>query len=382
MRVTPRNEAPTSSARPAAGRRARGSAVRPLLTVMAAIVVMLLGEGVLRILFPGGLSGQLETRDVYPWLAFDPLLSWRNSPGYRQEEFAIDEHGERLVDGPVESAPDAPQLLFLGDSRTFGVWLGKRGLRYDSDFPARLAHRAGERVDVRNAGTIGYTSSQGLRQWMLLGDANDPDIVVVAYGMNDNLPAWNPSYRVSEPRSLLLRELLYRFGGWRWVQGGFWVARRSPWSLAETDGKPWVPIDEYRRNLERFASESRRRDVRLLFLHLPLRPLARGENEALFPGETRTLSIYGVDSLTELHAVHDRFRDVTRDVAGSNGIPLLDASDGLQAYREHHPDWELYSAYDLVHPNDRGAEVIARLLEERLVSLGWMAPADGGEGVD
>jgi hypothetical protein len=203
---------------------------------------------------------------------------------------------------------------------------------------------------------------------------------VVAYGMNENLPSWNPSYRVSEPRSALVRGMLYRFAGWRWVQGGFWVARRSPWSLSETDGKPWVSIEEYRRNLERFTEESHRRDVRLLFLHLPLRPLARGENEPLLPGENpMPYAIYGVDSLEELHEIHDRFRDVTRDVATSHDVPLLDVSDGFREFREHDPEVELYSAYDLVHPNDRGAVAIARLLERQLVSLGWLATSDGVE---
>ena len=360
--------------------RVRTGTARLALVVMAFIVAALLGEGVLRTLFPGGLQGRLEAQDIYPWLAFDPLLSWRNSPGYCQKEFGIGAHGDRLVDGPVEPARGAPRVLFLGDSRTFGIWLGKSGFRYDNDFASQLARRAGKRLEVLNAGTVGYTSSQGLRQWMIVGDRIHPDIVVVAYGMNENLPSWNPSYRVSEPRSALVRGLLYRFGGWRWVQGGFWVARRSPWSLSQADWKPWVSIDEYRRNLERFTEESRRRDVRLLFLHLPLRPLARGDNEPLFPGETPPpLSIYGVNSLEELHEVHDRFRDITREVAEFHDTPMLDVSDGFREFRELNPEGELYSAYDLVHPNARGAAVIARLLEGRLVSLGWLASSDGAE---
>ncbi len=365
------------------GRR-RPAWMAGLLLVVASIVAALLGEGVLRILLPVGLSGQLEIQDTYPWLAFDPLLSWRNIPGYRREEFGIGDWGDRLVDGPIEHAehaPAAPRLLLLGDSRTFGIWLDKSGLRYDSDFASYLARRTEKRLEVLNAGTIGYTSSQGLRQWMILGDEIEPDIVVVAYGMNDDLPSWNPSYRVSEPRSALARGLLYRFGTWRWVQGGFWVARRSPWSLSQTDWKPWVTLDEYRRNLERFIDESRRRHVRLLFLHLPLRPLERGENEPLIPGETPPpVSIYGVDSLSELHEVHDRFRDVASEVAKSREIPMLDVSYGFRAFRDRHPELELYSAYDLVHPNALGANVIARLLEQRLVSLGWIAPSNETEG--
>lgn len=361
------------------GRRRSTRTRRWALAAISCVVVALVSEGAARLLFPSGLSGPLETRDLFPFLVFDPLLSWRNEPGFRQKELRIGEHGERLVEKPPARSPEPPRALLLGDSRTFGIWLDEHGFRYDADFASRLARLAGARLEVVNAGTIGYTSSQGLRQWMLLDGPIDPGILVVAFGMNDNLPAWNPSYRVSEPRSALLRHMLYQFGDWRWIQAGFWLARSSPWSPARTDWKPWVTLEEYRHNLERFAQESRHRRVRLVFLHLPLRPLSRGENEQLVPGQTDFFATYGVEGLEELHAVHDRFRDVTREVAQSHDVPMLDVSEGFEVFRELHPGEELFSAYDLVHANDRGAELIARLLEKSLVSFGFIAPA-GGDG--
>lgn len=80
--------------------------------------------------------------------------------------------------------PDAPLVVFFGDSITAGIHLAERDA-----FPAivqRALLEAGKPIRVINAGNSGETSAGGLRRidWLL---KQEPAIVVVELGGNDGL---------------------------------------------------------------------------------------------------------------------------------------------------------------------------------------------------
>jgi lysophospholipase L1-like esterase len=76
------------------------------------------------------------------------------------------------------------RYLFLGDSVTFGV-----GMEEEETFLGLLNDRLGNKIEVWNAGVVGYNSIQEdawLRKW---GDEVSPDAVLLIYLENDSSKA-------------------------------------------------------------------------------------------------------------------------------------------------------------------------------------------------
>lgn len=88
------------------------------------------------------------------------------------------------VAGPSSTEPEAPLVVFLGDSLTAGY-----GLDDDQAFPHLVAAQLetlGRPIRAVNAGVSGDTTAGGLRrlEWIL---RQEPDLLVVALGGNDGL---------------------------------------------------------------------------------------------------------------------------------------------------------------------------------------------------
>lgn len=112
----------------------------------------------------------------------DARLGWRHMPGAtgRQRDvpdfdvaYHIDERGHRLT--PGGPGPDAPGVLFLGGSFTFG-----HGVEDDEPYPA-LLQRAWPQVRVMNAATNAWGTAHAL---LALEEelAADDGIALVVYG--------------------------------------------------------------------------------------------------------------------------------------------------------------------------------------------------------
>ena len=81
--------------------------------------------------------------------------------------------------------PDAPRIVFLGDSLTAGYGLSRPTRRIRRSLE-RTARATAGLVEVVNAGVSGDTSAGGLRRldWSLQGDV---EVLIVALGGNDGL---------------------------------------------------------------------------------------------------------------------------------------------------------------------------------------------------
>jgi lysophospholipase L1-like esterase len=127
----------------------------------------------------------------------DPQLIWRGRPGYEGEYHyqaggAVDRfrnnafgfRGDELAD---PKPAGTTRILNVGDSATWGLNLGSGAATYSAQL-ARLLDASGGSWEVVNAGTVGYSSLQGvalLRRW--LRDL-EPDVVTVYLGNNDPAP--------------------------------------------------------------------------------------------------------------------------------------------------------------------------------------------------
>ncbi len=119
-----------------------------------------------------------RTQPVNP-RALDSTAEWtieNNSLGFRGPEVRRD-----------RSAKNAYRVLCIGDSVTFGF----NGDQADT-YPAQLAEflrakQPGKDIEVINAGVPGWTWLQGVRFLERQGLALEPDLVIMAHGVNDQI---------------------------------------------------------------------------------------------------------------------------------------------------------------------------------------------------
>lgn len=128
-------------------------------------------------------TGSSEPTDERPRV---PLYAALDSPlvyGLNPAHPAVNELGLR---GPLPELPkpeDVYRILLLGDSVAFGT-----GLERLEAFPALLrGHLAGRepRIELIDASAEGYTPWTQLQYYLTRGAALEPDLVLVAFCMND-----------------------------------------------------------------------------------------------------------------------------------------------------------------------------------------------------
>ena len=109
-----------------------------------------------------------------PRLAYEPvpLLHGRNSLGFRDRE-----HDRKKT-------PGVRRVLVLGDSIADGFG----DIRREDAFPAlleTLLTQSGRPTEVINLGVSGYNTLQEVELYKTLGARYDPDLVILAYCLND-----------------------------------------------------------------------------------------------------------------------------------------------------------------------------------------------------
>jgi lysophospholipase L1-like esterase len=348
--------------------------VNGVVALGALLVTLVLCEGALR---ATGFATKIATSSnpLWTWVVYDPLTLRRNQPGFAKHDVRINALGFRGEEIARRKPRGTLRIVCIGDSTTFGVWRDSPMIiRFAVDYPASLQRRlraeGDQRVEVVNAGVLGYTTAEGLALYLSRVLELDPDVVTVRLGNNDHgllgstevpplagereyeimsrLPA--PAYR--------LDLTLLAFHAFRRLQ----AARPQP-----PPGEKHVPLPQFERNLHRFVDQSRAYGVRLAFLDFPYRHLARGPT----PDEKFPSYFTDARNLEELHALHAQYQDVVVRVAAETGTPFVRTADEL-----HASPTPAFSAWDLSHPTAEGGEIIARILAEFLRARGWLGSTE------
>ncbi len=264
----------------------------------------------------------------------DPLLWWRPraAPPYTAQR----------MKGPLVATPKPPgvfRILCFGDSNTDGPAEGS----WPELLHRRLAEREeGVAVEVLNAGVAGYSSHQGLLRFRELAGRFEPDLVVVSFGWNDATPV---SHRADHefdppgPATVLATRVLIRFDFFRVL---LQLARRPTEPGAGPRSTLRVPIDRYRGNLARFASEARAQGSEIVFLTRPYR-------EPATPGHWPAEWMSGVP----------RYNQALIAFGAAEGASVIDVHTRLAA---GHPE----RFADASHWNAAGREAMAQLLDKEL----------------
>lgn len=254
-------------------------------------------------------------------------------------DYRINNVGFRGEDISVDKPPGMRRILCLGDSFTFG-----EGVREEDAWPQRLGRLAGPRTQVINAGVQGYDLDHEALYLFLYGRQLDPDVVVVAFFMNDAMPFGETvshhermTETSAEPSGFAEVSAL-----WRLLERRRATARRSR---------------AYLRDLRRSFSSRRWEEARG---RIPrLREMADHDGfeivALIFP------LLYKLDGGYPLEREHEEVRTAFADA----GIEVLDL---LDTYRSHRAP-ELWAHPVDHHPNELAhaiaAERLARFLEIR-----------------
>ncbi len=144
-------------------------------------------EGLLRIFA----ADVLPRPDLY---VEDPVVGKRMRPGWSSDEFGapvtINSKGLRNPETPYEKPKDTYRVLALGDSWTFGFRLHEPDA-YPRQLERMLNESAAKRGDTRrieviNAGVVGYSTDQEAAYLASEGWKYSPDLVLVNfYPVND-----------------------------------------------------------------------------------------------------------------------------------------------------------------------------------------------------
>jgi lysophospholipase L1-like esterase len=280
----------------------------------------------------------------------NPRLAFELRPGalVRAEvDYRINSDGLRNPETPVAKAPGVRRIAVVGDSIAFGYWVAE-----DQAFPRQLERMLGGSVEVLDFAVPGYNLDQEIETLRAKAFDFSPDLVLVAFCLNDLEGIFSYEYGLVLDRSARSETI-----GGRLLEG---LLRRSVFAS-------WV---EYR-----FAElEARRRFAQARNpLAGPLYEAAVGEQRKALQARFRTLhELLAVRGMSGLVAVFPTFgtrfasypyrelHAVVLETAREAGLMALDLLDCYSAY-----DFRDVRV-DVVHPNPMGHRIAAHAMRDAL----------------
>jgi len=311
---------------------------------------------------PGKEDGLFATR------VYDPLLSWRLRPGgwLPGRVARINSHGLVGPEFAWRKPSHTIRVLALGDSVTYGLYACGVGIFCRKEpYPSVLENllntrTSGNRFEVLDAGVYGYSSLQGVRYYRVYLTGLDEDVVTVMFGWNDH-----GVRRGAEPDEFhwaWLRDLAddaYGLSVFRtaasWIALGRTPEAPPPAIFLAGDYQPRASREDFEFHLELLVQAVRARGAKVVLLTEPFGPLTEPFQKATIaqPWVLNKLPDYPT-----YIAIHRRYNESTRAVATRLGVPLVDVEREFERY----DTTQLFSPFDLVHPNDRGYRLIAEML--------------------
>ena len=299
------------------------------LAGVSLLAVLVLAELALRKVYGPAMDAS-TARVIRP--SQDPELVYEMAPLAEAERdgVAIRINADGFRDDPFpEARAGELRIVVIGDSVAGGM-----GVEMDEAFPQRLeALLSADLPPGRNSAVVlnmavyGYSTRQELRLLETRGLAADPDLVIVAYHLNDPDIADAGQLRHFSKPPLALMEL-----------------GRDAWELIRL----WGDTRDYHTRIHEDRSEQIADDFRRL-----------GEISSR-AGVPLLLAVVPVFEWTPSGYAWLGIHQQLRTLAEANGLGFLDLRQVLMAEPLR------AVAYDVWHPNARGHAIIAGALAERL----------------
>jgi len=255
----------------------------------------------------------------------------------------------------LEPEPGVLRIATLGDSCTAHCVSSRKSFPELTE--QLLNARGGRRVEILNAGVASYSSFQGLQHLKHAVLPYRPDVVTVFFGWNDHWITGTPDSEVrlrSEWETALINALDHS----RIFQAGAYTlakVRGGGGGRSQERGRDpvlRVDLNSYEANLREIVDVARGSGVRVLFITAP-QEIVDWENPDLLPLPTERVV-----------ALHARYNDVVRKVAGEIGADLVD----LAVLVERQPPHSVI-ARDGIHFGPAGCRFVARVVAAKLADL-------------
>lgn len=347
--------------------KASGAGPRLLLLLASCLVAFGLAEGLLRAL---GYYGVKEGRVEKLRIVDDEILDFRHVPneswirdGRRN---TINQHGWRDFDYSYSKPPDTFRIVALGDSVTHGYGLEVEEI-WAKQLERLLSDRQASRYEVIMLTVGAINTRQEAHLLEVEGIRYDPDLIVVAYVLND--PERGPSLRRSRAQKtspvVRLKKALSRSSllhiSYRAMQTLVWKTKQrlgreevadyihnDYFSRLHNDPKKWSNVLE---GMDVVQAVREERDIPVIWMIFPV--LHSFEN---YPWE----------------GIHAR-------VAMEAATRGFEALDLLPSYRPYRSGDLQVQAGDHVHPNRLGHEVAAGALLEFAEERELLTASSAGE---
>ena len=291
----------------------------------------------------------------------NPRLVFELRPGAiarAEVEYRVNADGLRGPETTVEKPHGVQRIVVLGDSIAFGYWVAER-----DGFPRQLegllaGHTPGARVEVLDFGVPGYNLDQEIETLRARALAFSPDVVVVAFCLNDLEGLFSYELGLVQDRTARGRS------AWGRVREA--MLRRSLFFS-------WV---EYRLS----ELEARRRFVEAKNpLEGPLYAEAVSQQKAAIEGKFAVLRAIlqarGIPGLVVIFPTLGRrfenypYGELHQAVAQAAQRSALGALDLRDCYAGY--DYRELRV-DVVHPSPLGHRVAAHAIRDALCARGWL----------
>lgn len=319
-----------------------------------------------------------------PSFECDPLMGHRMKPGLKSgRRPLVNDQGLRMTAHVGRKPPGFLRIVSLGDSCTFGA-IGVRSrtggsVMFVTPYPQLLQqrlNRALHRVQVVNAGVVGYTTYQGIQFVRHKLASLEPDLVTIRFGWNDHLRVPpERAERLRDPPSRILRQgkmLLEKSGLFLFLRSaGEGLAYRR----ATRNARPGrsakvtiaVPLPDYKRNLTAMIQGIRALGAEPWVIVAPDAGDVYDDVDGV--GFNRlTLVLNGFESFSEFESVHDQYEDATQEAAAAAGAKVIDMAPVYRQNRSQRP----FNTWDYVHPTAAGQELEAQELMKELLNSGFL----------
>lgn len=264
----------------------------PIAGLIFLCLLFLAAEGIARLL----LRNPTQLERILAILEQDPVLVWKQRPNMNTvfEGALVRTNSMGLRAGGIypQRQDNTLRIVCLGASPTFG-W----GVAEQDTYPAQLQQLIQastsnqQNIEVINAGVIGYSSHQGLSLLKKNILKLSPDIITVAYGIND-VDKYRFFRSTGEPDkdlkprdrfTILIENLLGRSYLVRSLQAllsHFQVMPSKYFGTTGTDNYTEtlrVSPSEYRKNLEAIFQLATHKSIKVVFLKIPVGLPPQGE---------------------------------------------------------------------------------------------------------
>ncbi len=290
----------------------------------------------------------------------------------------VNEGGFRGDLVPVEKPPGTFRVATFGDSSTFGLGVTDKECWSHQLQKALTQQHPEKKIEVINAGVVGFTIVQGYKRFENLVAPYDPDLIVLAFGaVNEHFPAIKTddekiqiSLSSEGSKTRLLQGLVLAL---RTSQLVFFIKdtiqknrvdssgiKRDHKRDANREHKKYSDGEEYQRRVtseefatwtKRFVDEAKSRDTSIAFLSFPRRERTE-EKLTYLLNYTRTLASVAAAEKVTLVDARQYFRDILEGKL--KAPPDVKVEDDL--FVDEH------------HPTPIGHEIIANLIVQSLTA--------------